>query len=100
MRIALLPIPAVAILLAASAAAQQPPAERAQDEPAKMICKKFKATGTRLGNRRVCASAGDWAQREAEDQATLRGFRGRLDGETTKTPQQLENALARSLRGI
>lgn len=105
MRIALLPISAVAILLAASASAQQP-TQKASDEPAKMVCKKFQSTGTRLRNRRVCASATEWAQREAQDQASLRAFRGRMNGEKSERignepgRRGYDNVLATMQRGI
>ena len=67
MRTAMLPAVLATILLAAPAGAQQP-VEKASGEPTKMICKRAKPTGTRLGGRRVCATQEQWRQREKEDQ--------------------------------
>lgn len=67
MRTALLPAILATLVLAAPAGAQQP-VKKVSDEPTKMICKRAKPTGTRLGGRRVCATQEQWRQREKDDQ--------------------------------
>jgi len=70
MRIALLPAALAVLVLAAPSSAQEG-AAKANSEPVKVICKRAKATGTRLGSRRVCASKEQWRQREKDDQELL-----------------------------
>ena len=95
MRIMMLTTIAAASLLAPAGA--QEGVQRAPGEPTRMICKKFEATGTRLGTRRVCATADEWAQRESQDQATMRALqqRGRLESEGHRT-----SGIANLTRGI
>lgn len=59
---------ALAIFVLALPAAAKEAVEKVETEPTKMICKRSKATGTRLKNKRVCAPASEWAQRAAHDQ--------------------------------
>lgn len=70
MRIMLLSVASTALLLTTPGVAQER-VEKSTAAPTKMICKKFEGTGTRLKNRRVCATAEQWRQREKEDQELI-----------------------------
>ena len=56
----------------APTAAAPPPVQAAAVAKPKMICRTMEVTGSRLGGKRVCMTAQDWRQREADDQCWLR----------------------------
>jgi hypothetical protein len=66
----------VALLAAAPAFAQvssistSNPASKGQD-PNRMVCEVEQTTGTRLGARKVCKTAAEWAQMKREHRETL-----------------------------
>jgi uncharacterized protein (DUF2147 family) len=63
-----------ALAQAASQSAAEPAVEEADNSQNRMICKKEKQSGTRLGSKRTCMTAAQWAQvqrdqREATERA-------------------------------
>ena len=46
------------------------PASKGQD-PNRMVCEVEQTTGTRLGARKVCKTAAEWAQMKREHRETL-----------------------------
>ena len=67
----------IVIFFAALGQAASPPSadagvELAQDSKAeKLVCKRVKATGSRVRAGRTCMSARDWEQRTKDDQKAL-----------------------------
>jgi len=52
--------------LAQAPEASQPATAKAKD-PNRKICEEFKDTGSRLGGRRVCMTAADWAAQRRDN---------------------------------
>lgn len=66
MRLVVLPLALSAALLSSPTGARDS-VQKVQNTPTKMVCRKWESTGTRLGNRRVCATEEQWRQRDQED---------------------------------
>lgn len=47
------------------------PAGKAPQDPNKLICERVEKTGTRLGGRRVCLTAAQWAEQRREQREDL-----------------------------
>lgn len=43
-------------------------------EKPKLICRTVSTTGSRLGAKKICATAKEWAQRADEDTRTVNGW--------------------------
>ncbi|WP_141134018.1 hypothetical protein [Sphingopyxis indica] len=68
----LVPVSAVAMEPAASDSAQKDDASKDGDQN-RVICKREKIIGSRLGSKKTCATEAEWAQMRAEQrQATER----------------------------
>ena len=53
---------------------ESPPSEAEKNDPDRIICKKAQVSGSRLGNKKVCARKADWdARRQADREAIQRG---------------------------
>lgn len=59
---------AVAAVLAASSVSAQ---KTGSADPDRMICRKETPTGSRLGARRTCHTAGEWAEMARADRMSL-----------------------------
>lgn len=66
---------AVALVSPALAAGQTEPKQAAPAEEVtdtsqnRMICKRQKDTGSRLGSKRICMTAAQWAQKKRDERA-------------------------------
>ena len=75
----------IAILTAALAQAELPPSTDAvvpianDSKAEKLVCKKVKATGSRVRAGRTCMSAKDWEQRTKDDQKAITDMQNKLN---------------------
>lgn len=74
------------VYLALMASATAPAQEVVQQQVAtdsesdKMICKRFRETGSRLTNKKVCKTEKEWEEQRAENAAAMRQKRGAAGG--------------------
>jgi hypothetical protein len=59
------------MLLSSGAIAQTAPAAKAVKDPDRIVCQRIEETGSRLGGKKVCMTAAQWAaQRQADKDLT------------------------------
>jgi hypothetical protein len=61
----------VGALLVSGAGEAPAPAEPKKKAAARMVCERVEETGTRLGGRRVCLTAEQWAEKRREHRADI-----------------------------
>ena len=66
-------------LLSLSLAAQQAPAAEVTPAKPKVQCRSEVSTGTRIGRKRVCASAREWDQQRQEQLDSMAQDRARAE---------------------
>ncbi len=68
MRITMLAMLALAIPTVATA---EPKADAGKKDPSKVVCRTESVTGSRLGSRKRCHTAGEWAEMARLDRESL-----------------------------
>lgn len=68
-------VAALSLMPAAALAADKPQSQDMGDSQ-RMVCKTIKKTGSRLAQKRVCATAAEWDDIRRQEQATTERIQG------------------------